>query len=202
MTMTMSNRDRFVLAAVSVALVALAGCGENRAIIPSSYETLNVKDGSFKILYPSGWAMKSGGGNGLAWAECTSGSAVIAVDTNFAGSLLGDLAQANNQAMSPQGSDPSRAPVAVVHDMEQADFEGGNGVKEQPPTVVKTGFGDARKSEFTGQPAFGSAVHGCRVTALSMDRRIRIVCRCPGSEWTALQPVFDKVVESAAKGSM
>jgi hypothetical protein len=196
------DRTNIGVAALCALLLGLSGCGEDRAVIPSSYDGLNAKDGSFKFVYPSGWAMKSGGGNGQAWAECTSGSATISVDSNIAGSLLGDLTQANNQAMGQQNTDPSRAPVAVVHEMEQTDFEGGAGVKEQTPTVVKTGLGDARKSEFTGKPAFGPAIHGCRVTALSLDRRIRVVCRCSETEWAALQPVFDKVIESVAKGSM
>ncbi len=65
---------------------------------------------------------------------------------------------------------------------------------------MKTGFPDARKSEFSGSKTFGGKIRGCRVTALSSHKRIRVVCECPESEWEALKPAFDKAIESVAMG--
>jgi hypothetical protein len=193
------NRNRMGLAIAIISAIGLGGC-ESRAVIPSSYETYFVKNGIFKIKYPVGWEVKGGGANNIAWAEFSSGGAVISIKTNLAGSLLGDRAQASKQMMGNQPVDPSLEPVAVVHEAEKDDFEESEGVKERDPVVITTGFGDSRKSDFTGQSTFGASTRGYRVTALGLDHRIRVVCRCPESEWAALQPAFDQVIESVARG--
>jgi len=92
------------------------------------------------------------------------------------------------------------APVAKVHQIEkdQVAEQMGN-YAEQPPQAVRPKLGDARKSEFTAA-AFGGSIHGYRVTCLSRDKRIRVVCKCSESDWQTLQPAFDRIVESLAYG--
>ena len=94
------------------------------------------------------------------------------------------------------------APVAQVHEMEKEEFaEEIGGCEEQAPLAVKTGLGDARKSEFTTSGTFGGTIRGYRVTALSLDRRVRVVCQCSESDWENLQPAFDRVIESLGPGT-
>ena len=66
---------------------------------------------------------------------------------------------------------------------------------------MATHLGDSRKSEFTGSGLLNGAFHGYRVTALSRDKRIRVVCRCSESQWQSLQPAFDKMIASVAMGT-
>jgi hypothetical protein len=188
------------------ALVVMCGCS-GRAVVPSSYDTFKVEGGAFQILCPAGWEA-SGAGGPFPWAKFTSGSAAIEVDTALVGSLIGDIAQAQNnmsaddslQAMRKRKDAPDLCPARAAHDFEKEEFANDFGVKEQAPVPAQTGFGEARMSEFTGS-RMGSAIHGCRVTALSPDKRYRIVCRCSESQWETLKPVFDKVIKSVAKGS-
>jgi hypothetical protein len=188
--------------AVAGAVLLTCGCG-GRAVVPSSYETYKADDDSFKIQYPAQWKA-SGGGKGYAWAKFISGNAQIKVDTSLVGSLIGDIAQSQNQAFGHDGKgakipgekEVDMAPVRVAHDFEKEAFLESTGFKEQDPVAVKTGLGSARKSEFTGSATFGGGIHGYRATALTLDKRVRVLCQCPESEWQTLKPVFDKVIES------
>ncbi len=185
-------------AAIGTAL-ASAGCA-GKAVVPTSYDTYNSKDGSFQIQYPAGWETDGGDKSGYAWAKFTSGGAVISVDANMAGSLMGDIAKSKILHLGIQTDQEDRSPVASVHAQEKPGFEEEEGVTEQEPAPVKTGFPDARKSEFSGTKTFGGTIRGYRVTALSPNNRIRVVCECPESEWEALKPAFDKAIQSVAMG--
>ena len=46
--------------------------------------------------------------------------------------------------------------------------------------TVQTGLGEGWKSEFHGSNAFGAETRGYRVTTLSRDYRIRVVCTVSG----------------------
>jgi hypothetical protein len=199
--MTMKIRDKQLLswtAMIGVALV-ISGCG-GRAVVPTSFNTFNSKDGSFQIQYPAEWTAESGDRSGYAWAKFTSGNAEISVDANAVGSVIGDLAKTGMVMTNDVANMEDRSPVAATHETEREGFEEDAGVKEQKPAPVKTGLIDARRSEFTGKKTFGGAIHGYRVTCLSSMKRIRVVCQCPESEWEALKPAFDKVIESVAMG--
>jgi hypothetical protein len=197
----MINRNicSFLTIAATGAMIA-SGCGGGRAAVPSSYKAYHAKDGCFKIDYPTEWAVEGGGAGVYAWAKFTSGSASIAVNTSLVGSLLGDLANATSQMIAPKDDDEDHAPAAVVHERERETFEQTEGVKEQTPTTIKAGWGKARRAEHTGSKNFGGAIHRHRATILSPDYRIRVICQCPESEWAALKPVFEKVIESVSRG--
>ena len=193
------NGKTWTLAAALGAVLAIGGCG-GPAVVPTSYNTFNSKDGSFQIQYPAGWEADSGDRSGYAWAKFTSGSAEISVDANIAGSVIGDLSKSSGISLGIEVDHEDRTPVASVHAHEKQQFEDSAGVKEEKPVVVKTGFPDARKSEFSGTKTFGGTIRGYRVTALSADKRIRVVCQCPESEWEALKPAFNKAIESVSMG--
>lgn len=184
----------------TVVAVALAGCG-GKAVVPSSYKSYNAKNGAFKIEYPDGWTAEGGGNAQYASAKFTSGKAQIEVYTGLSGSAMGDIAASQNRMSGAKDDDETLAPVAKVHQVEQAGFVEEQGAKEQPPVALKTGLGDTRKSEFTASGSFGGAMHGYRATALSRDFRIRIVCQCPEAEWAALKPAFDRIITSVSMGT-
>jgi hypothetical protein len=189
----MRNPERTLrLWALTGLLAAVCGCGQ--AVVPASYQQYSAQDGSFEILRPAEW-QASGGGKDAAWAKFTSGGARINVDTDMVGSLLGDLAQASGQDGAPKHD-----PIVEAHNFDHRMFEEQNGVVEKNSVAVKTGYGTGRVSEFTGTAMFGGAIHGYRATALTRDKRLRIVCQCPEAEWEPLKPVFDKVIASVANG--
>ncbi len=89
------NRKMWALAALFGAVLAIGGCA-GKAVVPTSYSTYNAKDGSFQIQYPAGWEADGGDRSGYAWAKFTSGGAVISVDANVVGSLIGRHVQVEN----------------------------------------------------------------------------------------------------------
>jgi hypothetical protein len=197
--MKISKGKTWIWPAALGALLAIGGCAGN-AVVPTSFDTYNANDGSFQIQYPAGWEADGGGRSGYAWAKFTSGDAEISVDANAVGSVIGDIAKTGGIALGIAADHEDRTPVVAVHANEKAQFEDAMGVSEDKPVPVKTGFSDARKSEFKGAKTFGGAIRGCRVTALGVDKRIRVVCQCSDSEWDALKPAFDKAVESLSLG--
>jgi hypothetical protein len=189
----------FSFVALAGFAVVLSGCGEPTTV-PKSYKTFIAVDKSFKIDYPDEWTADSGGKGGYAWAKFTSGSSEISVNANVVGSLMGDIASRPHHAVLGEQPDPETAPVAIVHEQERETFEEDADVKEKTAEVAKTGIQEARRAEFTGERTIGSSIHGYRVTALTTQRRIRVVCQCPEGEWESLKPAFDKIVESLGLG--
>lgn len=179
---------------IAIGLLGMTGgCGA-KAVVPTSYEDYNCKYGNFKIQYPAEWQVQSGGKGRYASARFTSGKALILVETSLSGSLFGSMAQTG---MLRPDQPVQQSPVAAV---EKESFQEDQGVEEQDPTKIQTGLGEGQKSEFHGTNAFGAETHGYRVTTFSRDYRIRVLCKCPASEWKALQPAFDKVIESVGFG--
>lgn len=86
----MNGSFRLVTFLSLLSMVAICGCGGSVAI-PSSYESWNAKDGTFKLDYPANWEAKGGGKHGLQWAKFTSGPAIIRVDTDVSSSLMGGI---------------------------------------------------------------------------------------------------------------
>jgi len=185
-------------------LLALGGC-EGPAVVPTSYKEYQSSDKNFKLQYPAEWKAESGGRGATAWVKFTSGDAKIAVDTSAVGSIVGDIAASGGPMAGMVGVAPgaaaAQAPVDVVHQREKAGFEQDEGVKEEEPAAATTGFGPGRKSEFSGSRTIGGFVHGCRVTVVGPQYRIRLVCECPKSEWEKLKPAFDKAIESLSRGA-
>jgi hypothetical protein len=196
----MRKPSRTVLLFIAVALVGLiAGCSE-RTVVPTSFDAYNCKDGNFKIQYPAGWQVESGGKGSYASASFTSGKAQVLVSTSLAGSLMGSMAESGMLKMTNPNVPAHLPPVAAVHEAEKQPFQDDQSVQEQEAVVVQTGLGEGRKAEFRGTNGFGGETRGYRVTTLSRDYRIRVVCQCSAADWDALKPSFDKIIESLGIG--
>jgi hypothetical protein len=200
---TMRNRSASVAALVVVAglMFVAIGC-HTRAVVPTSYDSYNCPYGNFKIQYPAGWQVEPSGKGRYASVTFTSGDAQIAVETSITGSLIGDQVNASLGKFGPQDVPEEIRPVSVVHQKEKEGFEEQEGVKEEKPAMVKTAMGEGRKSEFKGTSALGNETRGCRITTLSNDYRLRLVCKCPAAEWDALQPAFNKAIETLGYGKV
>ncbi len=201
----MRNRPGSLLIVVAAATMAtaFAGCG-GEVVVPDSYDVWDSGEGSFAIEYPTGWKSE-GNSKRNAWAKFTSGSALIRVETNVTGSLIGDMASTGMGDMA--GMDLAAkdmeelAPVAKVHEFEKDLFaQNYNGYEETAIETVRTGLGDTRKAEFTAAGSFGGELKGYRATALGPEKRVRVTCACSADDWETLQPVFEHVVESLGRG--
>ncbi len=189
---------RFVLAVMCLGWLAAAGCG--RAVIPSEYTTYVAEDGSFKCDAPAGWAMTGGGKNGNYNATFSSGGAWISVTVDVTGSLLADIAKSTNRL---SGSDDAEAlsPLNQVHELKgQILAEDLGNFKDLNTADVRLPIAPGKQSEYTGTGSLGSQQHGYWVTALLTSQRLSVTCQCPESEWQGLQPVFQRVIDSVARG--
>jgi hypothetical protein len=189
------------LAFAAPLLVALfaAGCGGS-VTAPTAYQNYNAKDQSFSIDYPEGWEATGGGQSGFYGARFSSGSASIKVTADMVGSAIGDIAKSFS-TVAGDTEDEEHKPIAQVHALGKTQMadEFGNYL-ESPAVPVRTAFGEARLAEFTGRTTFGDKMHGYRLTALSVDRRITVVCYCRDPDWTKLKPAFEKVYTSVKQG--
>lgn len=196
--MTRHDGALSILLAIAVGILALAGCGP--AVVPSQFSSYVSSDGSFKCDAPGGWSMTGGGMNGNYNATFTSGSASINVTADVTGSLLADIAKNNNQ-IGGDDKDDSRSPLAQLHEKQGENIaEELKQFKDVNTTDIKMPIASGKKSEYTGVGGFGSKQHGYRVTSLLTTQRLTVICRCPENEWKALQPVFDRVINSMASG--
>jgi predicted DNA-binding WGR domain protein len=162
--------------------------------------SFSPKDGAFRLRYPGGWEAETGSrpDNTYSWARFTKGSAKIQVYADVAGSLMSGPGQAQNL---PEGSE--LAPVHNAHELyqktvakEYSDF------KESAPALFKgSALGEGRVATFTasGGGLFGSKLQGYRVTLLSNDRRITVLCEAPSSEFESLKPTFLAVCRSVSR---
>jgi hypothetical protein len=195
MTMKISNLGLLFLAATAT---AMSGCSDPPQI-PSTLQTYNYKNGAFKIDYPTGWEVTSGGTAQSPWVKFTSGDALIKVSGSVGDSLKVDAARAMGMDNNPNVSEEDR-PVAKIHEDDKKAFAEDEEVAEKDPVVIKTGFGDGRKSEYTFSKTFGGDYHGYRATALGRDLSFRVICEGSQNDWKALQPLYDKVIESISQG--
>ncbi len=198
--MTRQSGSMLAVALLVGGMLTLGGCG-GEVVVPTEYEPYNAKDASFSCEAPAGWTIE-GGGKGHQWAKFTSGSAKIRIHTGIVGSLIADMPPGMNLLGDAEGIDEEDlAPVAHAHAFEKDIFaQDYSDYEEQPAVAIQTGLGDSRQGEFTAAGSFGGTTHGYRVTALTLDKRIRIVCECPESDWEALRPAFDHVIKSLAPG--
>ena len=185
---------------LGLVLAAFCGCGGGNVPAPTSYAVYENKDSEFKCEYPADWEAK-GGGKKNHYAKFTKGSAVIDVKTDLTGSIMGDIAASSGAGKDPTQLTEADAPVHKIHLKSAAEMqETYTDYKEQPPVKFQCALGDARKSEFTAAGGFGGSLHGYRATIMGRDKRFRVTCTCPESNWATLQPAFDKVLESFGHG--
>ena len=217
-----------VAAAIAiVTLVQLFGLphGSARIAAPAAYKPFETPDKSVQGIGPDGWKRtRSLGMGGLGGTvKFVKGDAHIVVTNDLAGSLMGDIAAAQNAQMSngnevgssgmPAGlgglgaGGAGRPPVEQLHligkkAMEERfqDYEESD--KMQP---VRCEMGEGRFSEFTaklreGVLGKGETCTGWRVTILGSEKEVQVRCWCPTKDWKSLKPAFEKVVLSLKPG--
>jgi hypothetical protein len=193
---------------VAVSLLA-AGCGEP-VKVPTSYAKWEPKgEAIFYIDYPEGWNASGGGGKIMQNAEFKKGGCLISVTTDQSSSLIGDITQSANQlggggdALSAEERE-DLAPAAAAHAWnlknKPPQDHYGSYKEEKDPIAFQSGFGDSRKSIFTGT-VMGRSVKGYRATYIGKDRGVAVFCHCSAGEFEKMRPAFDKVLESVRRGS-
>jgi hypothetical protein len=198
----MKTAGRLFAVAVCGAAVGLllSGCGS--PTVPDSYETYNSNKGVFQCKAPSGWERAGGGRDTYISAKFSSGGAEIKISADMKGSLVGDIAAAQNQmaGLGP-GEAEELSPIAQVHDLSKKELELSLGEYEEVATeTIQCGFGEGRRTEFTTSTTFGGQVHGYLATFLALDRRIMAVAKCPEKYWDSLRPVLEEVINSLGPG--
>jgi hypothetical protein len=158
------------------------------------------KDGAFKLRYPKGWDTETGSrpDNTYSWGRFTNGSAKIQAFADVQGSLM----SGSDSARQPQEEGSPLAPVQTAHDLykrtvaeEYSDF------KESAATLFKgSSLGEGRIAAFTasGGGVFGAKLSGYRVTLLTNNRRVTLLCECPAADFAKLKPTFLAVCRSVS----
>ncbi len=178
---------------------AAAGPADKAADERLASVQFSPKDGAFKLRHPAGWTPETGSrpDNTYSWARFTKDSAKIQVYADIAGSLMAGASNVQHE----KGS--SLAPVHGAHvnyqktvSKEYSDF------KESEPTLFEgAGLGEGRIATYTASAGglFGGKIRGYRVTLLSNDRRVTLLCECPEGEFEKYKPTFLAVCRSASR---
>lgn len=197
-----------VMAAVALAgivMSAAVGCSGS-VETPTAFATYNADDKSFQVEYPEGWDVVGGGNVSFHSAKFSRGPATIFVKSDFVASIMGDIANFGGAALDSTGPvDPElafeRAPVNSVHNLAKEEMPAAiKNFKELETIAVQGGFGEGRRTEFTGSSLFGGKIHGYWTTYLSGDRGVKVVCQAPEKHWKTIQPAFDKAVAGVRHG--
>jgi hypothetical protein len=180
---------------VAVAGLAPADAAADARLATESY---GPGDGAFRLRYPPGWTATTGArpDNTYSWTKFVKGSATIKVSADVTGSLI-------SGSDFHQGTDDAGTESAPVH---QAHLAGARSASEDfkefaesdPAVFPGSGLGDGRIAEFTaaGGGLFGGKLRGYRITLLTNDRRVTILCWCPEGDFAKLQPTFLAVARS------
>jgi predicted DNA-binding WGR domain protein len=158
-----------------------------------------AKDNAFALRYPAGWEMEDGArpDNSYSWVRLTRGSAKIQVFADVAGSLTSGPNSGQYEEGSPM------APVHGAHERyKRTASELYPDYKESEPAPFQgSGMGEGRVATFTasGGGMFGSKLSGLRVTLLTNDRRISILCEAPPKEFEKLKPTFLALCRSLSR---
>jgi hypothetical protein len=187
-------------------MLCSTGCASERVAAPAKYTKYEASDRAFSCSAPEGWESVSSASQGTrSGALFRKGGALIDVDADLQGSLMGDIARATGNigaGLVPGMEGKRKPPVETVHEMKEKEVaESMSHYQEQPAKPFRSSAGEARVSEFTaGGGMFAEKVHGYRVTILGGERAITVIAKCPEADWPALQGVFGKVINSIKAG--
>lgn len=158
-----------------------------------------VKDNAFSLKHPGGWEVETGSrpDNTYSWARFTQGSAKVQVFADVAGSLMAGPTSGEHE----EGSE--LAPVHGAHlQYKRNASEMYGDYKESEPALFKgAGLGEGRLSAFTGSGGglFGSKLRGVRVTLMTNDRRVSVLCEAPAAEFEKMKPTFLAICRSLSR---
>lgn len=157
----------------------------------TAWEKFNTEDNEITFDHPDGWKSRGYGIRNHREAEVKGpGGALITVKENIAGSVLGDFNKAADRGQ-PVGDD--QAPVARVHEMRAP--KDSSSYQEERAVTVMTKFGKARRSAYKD-----GSKRGYRATVLMHNTALDVYCECRASDWEALRPAFERVIESLGRG--
>lgn len=157
------------------------------------------KDAAFQLRRPAGWEVEGGSrpDNTYSWARFTRDSAKVQVLADIAGSLM----TGSNQADHEEGS--RLAPVHAAHELNARKVaEDYSDYQESEPAVFKgSTLGEGRVAAFTASTGglLGSKVRGVRITLLTNDRRITVLCECPTTQFDKYKPTFLAIARSLGR---
>jgi hypothetical protein len=119
---------------------------------PTAFKKFNAADQSFGCEYPDGWAKAAGESHAISSAaRFRKGGAVILIESDLTGSLVGDMPQPG--AGIPDPSEGAGAPAAGIPDLSGipgASAVGLGGMKlDRRPAVEK--LHEARKKTFEAE---------------------------------------------------
>jgi hypothetical protein len=158
------------------------------------------KDNAFALRAPADWTTETGSrpDNAYSWARFTQGSAKIQVYADLAGSLM-----SGSDSAQPYEKGSSMAPVHRAHDLYKRTVEKEyTDYKESEPTLFEgSALGEGRIAAFTASEGglFGSKLRGIRVTLLTNDRRVTLLCQSPPGEFAKYKPTFMAVCRSVGR---
>jgi hypothetical protein len=161
---------------------------------------LSAKDNAFKLRHPRGWQTDTGSrpDNTYSWVTVAGDTAKIRIIADIQGSLMAGSDSSHEHA---EGSE--MAPVHVAHELYKkvAAEEYGDFNESQPAVFKGSQLGEGRIAVFSaaGEGLFGSKLRGYRVTLLTRDRRVTVLCHCPEKEFAKFKPVFLAVCRSLSR---
>jgi hypothetical protein len=186
----------FAILCLGAAFTLLAGCGGGPVPAPTAYKPFDWKDGGWGCEVPEGWDAQASGKKNSS-AKFTKGSAKISLRTDVSGSLMADMGSGGYNKLGPPSDEDFPVHKAHLMGKDAAAQEFGDYKEEGEITKFSNAIGgEGRKSEFTASAGLSGAVKGYRATFLSRDRRFQVFCTCRESDWKALKPAFEKVLES------
>ena len=188
--------------------IVSTGCGGGDVAAPTSFSEYNAANGDFAVEFPGGWD-SNGHGKQNHFFEAKQGGASVTVKSSLAGSLMGDMADSGNSMM--MGGDTTGmdeefledlSAEAQVHQMGQEAMadQFGDEYSEGDAEKITPSLGEGRMSEFTGTVGFGQEVSGIRATVLARDKSVSVLCYCSTSNYEALKPAFQQVIDSLKLG--
>ena len=173
---------------------ALSGCRQPTAP-PQAFREYTAPRGAFKCEYPADWHAEAEGGDRTAatLVRFRRGEAEIRIDEDPAPPPLPEAGRRDGEGESP---------LVRFHDIktQQLDQEFKNYIERETPRPFSSrGFGEGCRAMFVADGSSVGRYLGYHLTLADGDRRFTILCRGPATDWKALRPTFDRVIESFAR---
>jgi hypothetical protein len=115
------------------------------------------------------------------------------------GGIPGADALTNAGALPAETKKP---PIQILHESGAGDMKAEHGEYEEGESqVMQSALGEARFSEFTYKgDFFAKTMKGWRITILSGDKLVTVICESPERDWVKLKPAFTRIVASLKSG--